>query len=170
MLNLAVWNAATMVGIKAMNWYWTGDTKVTSVALANITGGVGLDIVTGGAFFDGTRWNGQIIIWNGTTLVGQKVNNYFWVGDTNIASIAVGNVSRGTGLDIVVGGAFFDGTRWNSQLTVWNATTLVGEKLGTGSLQVIQRLILLLLLMLLELVLTLLQAVLILMVHAIMLS
>jgi hypothetical protein len=126
---LAVWNASTMTGITAMNWFWTGDTKVTSVALANITGGVGLDIVTGGDFFDGTRWNGQIIIWNGTTLVGQRVSNYFWVGDTNIASIAVGNVSRGTGLDIVVGGAFFDGTRWNSQLTVWNATNLVGEKL-----------------------------------------
>jgi len=127
---LTVWNAFTMVGQQVMNWYWTGDTQITSVALANITGGRGLDIITGGAFFDGARWNGQLAIWNGTTLAGEKVMNWYWTGDTMISSVAVANVSGGTGLDVIVGGAFFDGTRWNAQLTVWNASTLAGEKLA----------------------------------------
>ena len=127
---LTVWNAFTMVGQQVRNWYWTGDTQITSVALANITGGRGLDIITGGAFFDGARWNGQLAIWNGTTLAGEKVMNWYWTGDTMISSVAVANVSGGTGLDVIVGGAFFDGTRWNAQLTVWNASTLAGEKLA----------------------------------------
>jgi hypothetical protein len=137
---LAVWNAATMTGLRVMNWNMGSDTQVASVALANITGGIGLDIVTGGSFFDGTRWNSQLIMWNGTTLAGQKVANWYWTGDTSIASIAVANVSRGTSLDVVAGGSFFDGTRWNSQLTVWNASTLAGEKLAnwffTGNTQI----------------------------------
>ena len=128
---LIVWNSATLSAQKVTSWFWTGDTQVSCVALANITGGVGLDIVTGGSYFDGTRWIAQLIVWNGTTLVAQKVTTWFWTSDTEISSVAVANVTGGSSLDIVTGGAFFDVTRWNSQLIVWNASTLVAEKVTT---------------------------------------
>jgi hypothetical protein len=128
---LIVWNASTLSAKVVTAFFWTNDTQISCVALANITRGVGLDIVTGGAFFDGTRWNAQLVIWNGTTLVAQKVTSWFWTNDTMISSIAVANITGGSSLDIVTGGAFFDGTRWNSQLIVWNASTLVAEKVTT---------------------------------------
>ena len=127
---LIVWNAASLAAerVTAFNW---NDTQISSIAVANITGGVGLDIVTGGSYFDGTRWNGQLIVWSGSTLVAQKVTTWFWTSDTMITSVAVANVTGGANLDIVTGGAFFDGTRWNAQLIVWNGITLVAEKVTT---------------------------------------
>jgi hypothetical protein len=124
---LIVWNPSNLVAEKTMSFKWN-DTQISSIAIANITGGAGLDIVTGGSFFDGTRWNAQLIVWNGVTLVAEKVTTWFWTSDTEISSVAVANITGGSSLDIVTGGAFFDGTRWNSQLIVWNASTLVAEK------------------------------------------
>ena len=121
---LIVWNGTSLVAEKVTNWYWTNNTEVSSVTVANITGGVGLDIITGGAFFDGTRWNSQLIVWNGTTLVAEKVTTWFWTSNTYINSIAVANISSGPSLSIVTGGAFNDGLRNNAQLIVWNASTL----------------------------------------------
>ena len=127
---LIVWNPSNLVAEKVTSFKWN-DTQISSVAVANISGGTGLDIVTGGSFFDGNRWNAQLIVWNGTTLVAERVTTWFWTSDTEISSVAVANVTGGSSLDIVTGGAFFDGTRWNSQLIVWNASTLVAEKVTT---------------------------------------
>ncbi len=125
---LIVWNPTTMVGENVRNWLWIADTQISSIALANITGGTGLDIITGGAFWDGTHWNAQLIEWNGATLVGERVVNWLMSGDTQISSVAVANVTGGTSLDVVTGGSFFDGTHWNAQLIEWNGATLVGER------------------------------------------
>ena len=50
-----------------------------------------LEIVTGGSFFDGTRWVAQLIVWNGLTLVAEKITTWYWTGDTQISSVAVGD-------------------------------------------------------------------------------
>lgn len=126
---LIVWNGSTLIAEKTTNWYWTDNTEVSSVTVGNITGGLGLDIVTGGAFFDGTRWNSQLIVWSGTTLLAEKVTSWYWTSDTYINSLAVANVTGGTSLSIVTGGAFNDGTRSNSQLIVWDAPTLAVQSL-----------------------------------------
>ncbi len=128
---LIVWNASTLIAERVMFWYWTADTQISSVAIANITGGSALDIVTGGAYFDGTRWNAQLMIWNGSTLAVERVMTWYWTGNTGISSVAVANITGGSGLDIVTGGAYFDGTRWNAQLITWNGATLAVEKIMT---------------------------------------
>ena len=125
---LFVWNPSTLALERSTGWFWGSDTTVSSVAIANITGGLGLDIVTGGAFFDGTRWIAQLIVWNGVSLTAEKLTTWFWSGDTQISSVAVANVTGGTTLDIVTGGAFFDGTRWVAQLIVWNSATMAADK------------------------------------------
>ena len=126
---LFIWNASTLVLEKTTTWYWINDTTITSVALANITGGPGLNIVTGGSFFDGNRWIAQVIVWNGVSLVAEKIATWYWFGDTQISSVAVANVTGGTTLDIVTGGAFFDNTRWIAQLIVWNSSTMAAQKI-----------------------------------------
>jgi hypothetical protein len=121
---LAVWNGNTLGLINVVTWHWTSDTQISSVAVANITGSAGLSIVTGGAYFDGTRWNAQLCVWNGATLALQNVRTWFWASNTYINSVAVANITGGPSLSIVTGGAFNDTTRLNSQLVIWNAETL----------------------------------------------
>ena len=121
---LAVWNGNTLGLINVVTWHWTGDTQISSVAVANITGTTGLSIVTGGAYIDGTRWNAQLAVWNGATMALQNVKAWFWTSNTYINSVAVANITGSSSLSIVTGGSFNDGTRLNSQLVVWNAANL----------------------------------------------
>ncbi len=121
---LVVWNGQTLGLINVVTWHWTGDTQISSVAVANITGTTGLSIVTGGAYNDGTRWNAQLAVWNGVTMALQNVQSWFWTSNTYINSVAVANITGSASLSIVTGGSFNDGTRLNSQLVVWNAANL----------------------------------------------
>ena len=92
---LIVWNGATLVAEKITTWFWTGNTSITTLAVANVTGGTSLNIVTGGSFFDGTRDVAQLIVWNGATLVAEKITAWYWTSNTYINSVAVGNVRCG---------------------------------------------------------------------------
>jgi hypothetical protein len=121
---LAIWNGNTLGLINVVTWHWTGDTEISSVAVANITGTTGLSIITGGAYNDGTRWNSQLAVWNGVTMALQNVRTWFWTSNTYINSVAVANITGSPSLSIVTGGSFNDGTRLNSQLVVWNAANL----------------------------------------------
>ncbi len=128
---MIVWNGATLVGRNIVNWFITGATEVNSVAVANITGGAALDIVTGGSSFDGTRNNAQMIMWNGSTLVGERIVSWFTTGATKITSVAIGNFTGAATLDVISGGVYNDGLRNNAQLIVWNGATLVGKSMVT---------------------------------------
>jgi hypothetical protein len=116
---LNVFNGSSLAALNVVSWYWTSNTYVNSVAVGNMTGGNTLGIVTGGAFFDGTRYNSQVIVWNAALSV-QNVISWYWTGNTEVASVAVGNLTGGTALNIITGGTFDDGVRANSQLIVWN--------------------------------------------------
>jgi hypothetical protein len=124
---IVIWNAATMGAIRFVSWAWN-DTNVNSIAVANLTGGNSLDIVTGGSFFDGLRWNAQLMVWNSTTLAVERQTAWYWTNDTQISSVAVADITTDPNLDIVTGGSFFDGTRNIAQLIVWNATDLALER------------------------------------------
>ncbi len=128
---LAVWNGNTLGLLNVVTWHWTGDTQISSVAVANITGTTGLSIVAGGAYNDGTRWNAQLTVWNGVTMALQNVRTWFWTSNTYINSVAVGNITGSSSLSIVTGGSFNDGTRLNSQLVVWNAANLALNNVAT---------------------------------------
>jgi hypothetical protein len=154
---LAVWNGSTLALENIKSWYWTTDTQISSVAIANITGSSALDIVIGGSYFDGTRWVAQLTILNGSSLALENVRTWYWTSDTQIASVVIANITHGTTLDIITGGAYFDGTRWVAQLAVWNSSTLslenvavwywsqntyinsvaVGDIIGNGTLSIV---------------------------------
>jgi hypothetical protein len=120
---LHVWNGSTLAVERVQTWFWNSNTNINSVAVGNFTGGTGLEIVTGGAYFDGTRYVAQLHVWNGSTLAVEKVQTWFWAGDTNIASVAIASLTGGTSQSIVTGGSFNDGTRNNAQLFIWNPST-----------------------------------------------
>jgi len=128
---LIVWNPLTMVAKRATSWYWTSDTQVSSVAIGDADGDGQSEIITGGSFFDGTRWNAQLIVWNGSTLVAERVTSWFWTNNTYVNSIIVANIPGSSSPSIVTGGAYHDGIRYRSQLIVWNASTLIAWKVQT---------------------------------------
>ena len=121
---LSIWDGVTLALNNIVNWYWTGDTEISSVAVANITGGTALDIITGGSYFDNTRNNAQLTVWNGLSLSLQNVVTWYWTSNTKVSSIAVGNLTGGTSLDVITAGTFNDGLKNNAQLIDWNGVNL----------------------------------------------
>jgi hypothetical protein len=52
----------------------------------------------------------------------EQAKAWYWVGSTVVNGLAVGDVNGDFTAEVVCGGAYFDGTRWISQLTVWGIT------------------------------------------------
>jgi hypothetical protein len=128
---LCVYNGATLALENVRTWYWTGSTYIWSVAVGDVDGDAQVEIVTGGNYWDGTRNNAQLCVWNGATLAVKKVKTWYWTGNTNIRSVAIGDVDGDDKVEIVTGGYYHDGTRNNAQLCVWNGATLASENIRT---------------------------------------
>jgi hypothetical protein len=115
-------NSATSAIISQFQWYSIQDTQIASVAIGDVNNDGIVDVVTGGSFFDGTRWRAHIVIFdvvNGAlTVVSQYA--WYWLGNTRIASIAIGDVNNDNIKEIVTAGTFNDGTRQWAQMIVWN--------------------------------------------------
>ena len=108
-------------------WYWTGNTRINSVAVGDVDGDSELEIVTGGTFDDGSRPVAQLCVWNGASLALEDVQIWYWTGNTRINSVAVGDVDGDSELEIVTGGTFNDGSRTVAQLCVWDGASLALE-------------------------------------------
>ena len=128
---LCVWNGATLALENIKTWYWTTSTYVYSVAVGNVDGDSQVEIVTGGNYYDGAREVAQLCVWNGGTLALENVKAWYWTGNTEIWSVAIGNVDGDGQMEIVTGGNYYDGTRTNAQLCVWNGVTVVLENVQT---------------------------------------
>ena len=83
-----------------------------------------MEIVTGGGHNDGTRVLSQLCVWNGATLALENVRTWYWIGNTQIWSVALGDIDADGNVEIVSGGYYTDGTRSVAQLCVWNGATL----------------------------------------------
>jgi hypothetical protein len=128
---LAVWDGATLALEAVTTWYWVFFTWVNAVDVADVDGDGGVEIVTGGYHYDGSREAAQLAVWNGATLSLENVVTWYWVGDTYIESVAVGDVNSDGSMEIVTGGYYHDGTRDRAQLAVWDGATLALEDVRT---------------------------------------
>lgn len=128
---LIVWTGATLAIENVKTWYWTSNTYIKSVVIANVDADPAMEIVTGGAYFDNTRWNAQMFVWSGATLVSENTANWYWTGNTDISSIAVEDIDADGAVEIVTGGSYFDSVRDNAQLIVWNGATIGVENVKT---------------------------------------
>jgi hypothetical protein len=105
-------------------WYWTGNTEINSIAVANVSPDTNLEIIAGGNYFDGIRNVAQLTVWSGPTLTLNNLRVWYWTGNTGINSIAVGDVNGNGANEIVTGGYYFDNTRNVAQLVVWSGSAL----------------------------------------------
>jgi hypothetical protein len=116
---LIEWNGANLAVDRLTGWYWTSNTVINSVALGDVDNDGQNEIVTGGQFNDGIRDSSQLVMWSGSNLIAEQIKGWYWTGNTTINSVVVGDVNGGSSSEILTGGTFHDGTRQNSQLTVW---------------------------------------------------
>jgi hypothetical protein len=127
---LCVWTGATLVLENVRTWYWTGDTEIVSLAVADVDADSKAEIVTGGSYNDGL-YKAQLCVWDGSTLVLENVRTWYWTSFTYINSVVVGDVDGDSKAEIVTGGAYWDGYRFNAQLCNWDAATLAFENVRT---------------------------------------
>ncbi len=121
---LVVWDPTTMTVIAYRSWTTLSDTQLTAVTVGDVNNDGLNEVVTGGSFFDGTRWNVELAVWNGATMVVTAYKSWFTVADTQISSLAIGDVDGVAGNEIVTAGSFFDGTIWHAELVVLDGATL----------------------------------------------
>jgi hypothetical protein len=112
-------------------WRWGGNTPVTCVAAGDVDGDGGVEVVTGGHYFDGVRNVALLHVWNGSTLTVKRSVPWFWGGNTEVTCIAVGDFDGDGKAEIVTGGYYYDGVRNVAQLHVWNGATLAVKKVQT---------------------------------------
>jgi hypothetical protein len=117
---LAVWDGASLAFEGVQTWYWTGDTVIESVTAGDADGDSEVEVVSGGYFNDGSRDVAQLCVWDGASLSSELVETWYWTSDTNINSVAVGNVDGDSAAEVLTGGAYWDGTRSVAQLCVWS--------------------------------------------------
>jgi parallel beta-helix repeat protein len=116
---VVVWNGVNLAVDRLTGWRGSSDTRVSSIVVGDFDGNGQGEIVTGGQFNDGTRNNAQLVVWSGSNLAAQSIKSWYLTGSTVINSVAIGDVSGDFINDAIAGGKFHDGTRLNSQLTVW---------------------------------------------------
>ena len=112
--------ASALISQNTKSWYSISDTNASAMAVGDVNGDSINEIVTVGWFNDGTQWNAQLIVRSGSTLA--VISEFSWhsLQDTQIASVAIGDLNNDGINEIVTGGSFFDGTRWNSHMVVFN--------------------------------------------------
>jgi outer membrane protein assembly factor BamB len=126
---LIEWNGATLTVDRLTGWYWTGNTVINSVAIANVDGDAQVEIVTGGYYNDGVRNIAQLIEWNGANLAVDRLTGWYWTSNTVINSVALGDVDNDTQIEVVTGGYYNDGVRNIAQLIEWNGASLAVDRL-----------------------------------------
>jgi hypothetical protein len=121
---VVVFNGATLAIESYKEWVWGQHTEVYTVAVGNLTGGPNLDIVTAGDYFNGVNWIANVVVLNGPTLAITKYKDWIWAQDTIVNSVALGNLTGGTNLDIVTAGNYFSGTNWVGDVVILNGATM----------------------------------------------
>jgi FG-GAP-like repeat len=128
---LCVWDGATLALKNVKTWYWTSNTVINSVAVGNVDGDGKVEIVTGGYYYDGTQYWGQLGVWDGATLEFKNIRTWHWTNllwHVYVYSVAIGDVDGDGKTEIVTGGYYTTGyTAATAELYVWDGATLAFE-------------------------------------------
>lgn len=128
---LVVWDSSSLTVKRLTTWYWTGNTNIMSVAAGDVDGDAQVEIVTGGYYNDSMRNVAQLVVWAGSDLSVKRLTTWYWTGNTEILSVAIGDVDADAQTEIVTGGIYNDSARNVAQLVVWNGANLAVDRLTT---------------------------------------
>jgi hypothetical protein len=130
-VQLCIWNGATLALENIKTWYWTSSTYIYSVVVGDVDSDGKNEIVTGGGCPGGARVTAQLCVWNGATLALENIKTWWWNDNTYLLSVAISDVDGDGKVEIVTGGDYYDGTRSVAQLCIWNGATLALENIKT---------------------------------------
>ncbi len=123
---LRVWNrtGGTINLENTTEWYSSGYARAPSVYSLDVDSDSTIEIITAGYWNDGTRYNGQLMVWNRT---GGKLNlenstTWYLLGNTYAISVYSLDVDGDGTIEILTAGDAYNGTRQNGQLRIWNVT------------------------------------------------
>jgi hypothetical protein len=128
---LCVWDGSDLTLKGVTVWNWVSDTQISSVAIGDVDGDSSVEIVTGGYYYDGLQYVAQLCVWNGSDLTLKGVTTWYTIYDTQISSVAIGDVDGGGHVEIVTGGYYYDGLQYVAQLCVWDGLTLTQKDTTT---------------------------------------
>ncbi len=136
---MVVWNGNTLVPERYRDWQWGQSTDATSVVVGNFAGDASLEIATLGTYSNGVNSIPMLVVWNGNTLAPVSYRDWLWGQDNVGNSLAAGDVDGDGAVEFVTGGSYYDNSRFNGQLVVWDAATLAAERfMGWQSGQITQ--------------------------------
>jgi hypothetical protein len=124
------WNGVTLTLENCQTWQTQEYFSFNSVAVGDVDGDGGMEIVTGTSQGDPT-WtarHGELRVWDGATLTLENVKSWRSGSNSVLCSVAVGNVDGDGQAEIVTGG-YFDGNvmtmgHMGAELRVWDGAEL----------------------------------------------
>ena len=127
---LCIWDGSTLNFENVKTWYWTSDTNIHSVCISDVDDDGHKEIITAGEYSDGTKDIAQLCVWGGATLGLEQIKVWNWVSHTQIYAVSTGDVDNDGKVEIVTGGQYFD-SNYNSQLCIWDGSTLAIKSIVT---------------------------------------
>jgi hypothetical protein len=114
----------TLRGGGCNNWNIAAPAEGYDIAVGDLYNNGKIQIVTTGITNDGTRLNAFLRIFNFSSNTLTLINSTAWYreGLTESFSVAIDDVDNDTKQEIINSGNWFDGTRDNTDVEVWNLT------------------------------------------------
>jgi len=112
-LRVLRWDGSAFVKEGVKNWYTIGSTNLMSVQAGDVDGDGQVEIVTGGQFYDLTRYRAQLRVlrWSGSAFISETTTNWHTLGTTEMKAVFVADVDSDSQIEILCGGYFYDGTK-----------------------------------------------------------
>ena len=115
--------ASAIVNQNETSFFNTSDTSVSKTAFGDVDGDGGNELVAAGYYFNGATYVAYVISYNASTLAVENYREWILGQSTNIATLAIGNLTNTQGLSIVVGGSYYNGATWVALVAELDGTT-----------------------------------------------
>ncbi len=132
---VVVWSGYNIQNVESLKcWFWGSTTLVYDIAVANIDSNPDIEVVTSGMYFDGLRYQSQVVILRGENVDNIK-DHFYWFtsGDTEAVSVAAGDIDSDGTVEFVTSGNYDSFSTSYGQVTVWSRPPVASLIWGTSN-------------------------------------